>query len=284
MPREFEIVHRTEYTYSAPVFLEPHRVRLSPRPDYFTRLVHEETLVEPAPVGSARMIDENDNRVTQYWFAGDTTALSIESRLVVRLNEYNPFGILVHPPGAVRLPPEYPPEILPALHAALDSDEPAPAVRALADTLAAASNFDTLSFLERTARKLQGEYLYEVREEGPPRPAAETIELGAGSCRDLTLLYMEIARAMGLAARFVSGYTPAESGAVPDLHAWAEVFVPGGGWLGFDPSRGIALQGLHLPLASAPRPVDAAPVTGSFRGFANAQMNATISFRERFVF
>ena len=285
MARQFEIIHTTRYTYSSPVTLAPHIVRLSPRPDYFLRMIYEETIVEPTPVGASRMLDENDNRVTQYWFKGQTEMLQIKSRLVVRMNEFNPFGILVNPPDALRLPMRYRQATLPALAPALTLEDENDAVRSYSEDLAVRAESDTLVFLELVTHTLHHEFLFEWRYTGPPRTAAETLELGSGSCRDLALLFMEICRYQGIAARFVSGYTPlANVVGDPELHAWCEAFVPGGGWIGFDPAQGRPLQGQHVPLAAAPRPADAAPVTGLFTGYPGSPPVATIEFSERLVF
>ena len=107
------------------------------------------------------------------------------------------------------------------------------------------------------------------RADGVPHAPVTTIESGGGACRDLAVLFVECCRAMGLAAQFVSGYvlldTP-ESEEPPDLHTWGEVYLRGGGWRGYDPSHGLAVADRHVVVAAAAYPVDAAPVTGTYRG------------------
>jgi hypothetical protein len=115
------------------------------------------------------------------------------------------------------------------------------------------------------------------REHGPPLAPAETLRLGEGSCRDLAVLFCEACRSMGLAARFVSGYDRAAAGEDPAyMHAWSEVYVPGGGWRGYDPSRGVAVTDSHLAVAAAFDAELAAPITGSYRGAARASMDVAI--------
>lgn len=284
MSHQFEILHETRYVFSNPVLLEPHLVRLSPRPDFFLRRIAEETIVWPAPIGSAHLLDQNDNRVRHFWFAGETTSLSIQSRLTVLLNDFNPFGILVHPPEALHLPMRYAPEIAGALVYALEIEEDSDALTTFARDLVAQSDSETLKFLERTASTLQRDFFYEVRTFGPPRTASATLQLRSGSCRDLAVLFVQICRSAGIAARFVSGYNIPAAGETPELHAWGEAFVPGGGWIGFDPTLGTAVNGSHIPLAAAARALQTAPVSGTFRGMAQANMEAQITIKEHLVY
>ena len=99
-----------------------------------------------------------------------------------------------------------------------------------------------------------------------------------GACRDLTVLFMECCRSLGLAARFVSGYQEGDKGTDRRyMHAWAEVYLPGGGWRGFDPTHGIAVTDRHVAVASGPTPATAAPISGTFRGTgAIARMEAAL--------
>jgi transglutaminase-like putative cysteine protease len=117
--------------------------------------------------------------------------------------------------------------------------------------------------------RLAGQIQYAVRDRGDAFPASQTLAEGKGACRDTALLFMEACRAMGLASRFVSGYA---EGYVQqgrrDLHAWAEVYLPGGGWRGYDPSMGIAVVDRHVAVSAGSVPALAAPLVGTFVGGA----------------
>ncbi len=106
-----------------------------------------------------------------------------------------------------------------------------------------------------------------IREHGAPRPGEDTLARKEGSCRDLTLLFIEACRSLGIAARFVSGYHAGAPDQGPRyLHAWAEVYLPGAGWRGYDPSHGLAVAQQHVAIAAAATPQLAAPVSGKVRG------------------
>jgi transglutaminase-like putative cysteine protease len=136
-----------------------------------------------------------------------------------------------------------------------------------AETIAREVDGRTLPFLTALCGRIHDTCAYVIREDGDPLPGEETLARGAGSCRDLAVLFMDACRARGIAARFVSGY---QEGRSPqdrsDMHAWSEVYLPGGGWRGYDPTLGLAVADRHIALASAAVPQLAAPISGSFRG------------------
>ena len=119
-----------------------------------------------------------------------------------------------------------------------------------------------------------------IRDDGPPLAPEVTLERGEGSCRDLAVLFCAACRSVGIPARFVSGYE--REAALQDkahMHAWAEVYLSGGGWRGYDPSQGLAVYTAHVAVAAAADPRLAAPVSGSFRGSAGVSMEFTIQMR-----
>ena len=121
---------------------------------------------------------------------------------------------------------------------------------------------------------------YIIRDVGAPHPAETTLRGQEGSCRDLAVLFCAACRAVGLAARFVSGYerdaSLQENG---DLHAWAEVYLEGAGWRGYDPSRALAVAASHVAVAASSDPLLASPISGTFRGSASAKMEFSISMQ-----
>src|SRR5581483_10726230 len=126
---------------------------------------------------------------------------------------------------------------------------------------------NAISFIAHATDYIHREFHHVVRVQGEALPAYKTLRRREGACRDLAVLLVDICRAMGLAARFVSGYKfDPDSRDAHELHAWTEVYLPGAGWRGYDPSWGLAVADLHIPIAAAPSPLEAAPVSGTFRG------------------
>jgi transglutaminase-like putative cysteine protease len=139
---------------------------------------------------------------------------------------------------------------------------------------------ETLPFLTALNRRLFEAFRHVIRDDGPANPPEVTLREREGTCRDLAVLFCSACRSVGIAARFVSGY---ESGAVFDtqaqMHAWAEVYLMGGGWRGYDPSQGLAVSTGHVAVAAAADPRLAAPISGSYRGAAASDITFAISMQ-----
>jgi transglutaminase-like putative cysteine protease len=277
----FVVKHTTEYSYSRPVFLEPHVFRLRPRSDGTQELIRFKMQIEPQPTGTTECTDLAGNASLYAWFAGTTERLRVLTTFKVATLRRNPFDYIVTYPFAETLPVEYADEIKPVL-SPYRSDSQAPEnVGRFAALLAAEADRQTTSFLTVLTRRICDTCEYIIREEGDPQPAEMTLSSRRGSCRDLAVLFIEACRSQGIAARFVSGYH--KGGPRPGkryLHAWAEVYLPGGGWRGYDPSQGLAVSDQHVALAVGYVPALAAPMAGSFRGAGvSARMRAEIAMR-----
>lgn len=273
------VVHTTEYRYSGPVYLEPHTVRLRPREDATQRLLSFTLELDPAPAGRAEILDQDGNAVTHAWFAGTTSRLSVRTAFQLETLRTNPFDFLFLA-GDRDIPVQYEEKLraplVPYLRAGHD-----PAVREFAQEIANGADWNTMAFLTALNRRLFETTRHVVRHDGAPHPPARTLAEGEGSCRDTATLFCAACRAMGIAARFVSGYER-DAALRPDggdLHAWAEVYLQGGGWRGFDPSRGLAVADTHVAVAAASDPELAAPVTGTFRGDATSTMTYSIAMQ-----
>jgi transglutaminase-like putative cysteine protease len=150
----------------------------------------------------------------------------------------------------------------------------------MAAEIAAEAKGDAQEFLPLVATCLRQRFRRISRAEGEAWAPEETIARGEGSCRDLTVLYMAIARAQGFACRFVTGYHALEGAREHDLHAWADVYVPGGGWRGFDAMHGLAVADRHVAVAFGPSPDLAMTVTGAYRGRAAQRLEAKVEVSE----
>lgn len=271
--------HRTTYRFDAPVFLEPHVIRLHPRSGTAVRLVDFALDIEPEPALRAENLDVDGNAVAHAWFEGLTEKLVVRSRATVETLVTDPFRFLAADADR-SLPYAYPPDLANRLRPCRSAADAAHAtVRGLALHVARESSRDPVAFPLDLARRLHQEFTLQRRPDGPPLPPSETAARRRGACRDLAVLFIECCRAMGLAARFASGYAYTESDRPSELHAWAEVYLVGGGWRAYDPSYGVAVADRHVTVAAAPEPRDAAPITGTFRGDAAARLRVEVDVR-----
>ena len=272
------VVHSTLYRYSAPVYLEPHIIRLRPREDASQRLEAWTLDIAPTPAGRTECLDQDGNTVVRAWFDTVTAELALRSQFTLETLRDNPLHYLLTAEDA-KLPMEYAPALRAPLVPYLRDDH-SPAVRSFAQSVAAECGWQTIPFLAALNQRLFATTRQVTREVGAPHAAETTLRDQEGSCRDLAVLFCAACRALGLAARFISGYerdaSLQENG---DLHAWAEVYLEGAGWRGYDPSRALAVAASHVAVAAASDPMLASPVTGTFRGSATAKMEFSISMQ-----
>ena len=272
----FSVVHSTVYRYSAPVFLEPHTIRLRPRSDATQRLDAFQLQISPHPAGISDCLDQDGNSAVIAWFSGQTPALSVQTSFQLETLRENPFDFILPAPACLELPLRLPDPVQSALAPYREGVIEA-AVAEYAREVANEAGRQLMPYLDGLARRLFAGWRQVTRKEGAPMAPAETLSRKEASCRDLAVLFCAACRAVGVAARFVSGYER-ESAAQDHayMHAWAEVYVPGGGWRGYDPSRGLAVGTSHVAVAAAAHTSLAAPISGSYRGTAEAEMSVSI--------
>jgi transglutaminase-like putative cysteine protease len=263
--------HRTSYQYTVPVQLASHRLRLTPRSEGV--FVHSQVFqVDPWPLQRRDQLDEFGNHITQLDFAGVTHGLSIESRLDVETSSPAP---LLAPPIGLPLP-QPTNDGLGVYRANPDDDA---SVARFAHALASQVGMQVLPFLDLLSTALFTRTRQQSRETGAPNTAAFTLAQGVGSCRDVTALYLAACRTLGIAGRFVSGYLlPFDTADVPrQMHAWPEVFVPGHGFRGWDPSQGLRVIDKHVPLCAAPMPAVTLPIEGGY-SFIGSSVTTTLDY------
>ncbi len=275
----FEITHRTRYHYSQPVFLEPYTVRLRPRSDASQNLRSYRIDVTPDPSGLTHCLGLYGNNTETIWFSGLHDNLLIEVHTVVETHRGNPFDFFVTDPAALTVPLEYQPQLARVLGHYRERQGDHPILAAFAQETMLAAKHETIPFLTMLAEAIYQRLEYVLREQGDPWTPEETLTQGLGSCRDSAMLFIDICRSVGIAARFVSGYCIGDAAAGGDMHAWAEVYLPGTGWRGFDPSRGLLVNDDYVAVAAGQLSQDAAPTLGSFRGDATSSMDAEIIMR-----
>lgn len=265
----FEISHTTVYSYERPVYFEPHIFRLRPRQDAALKLLDFNLVIEPSPAGSTDALDVDGNAVTQAWFSGTSNSLVIKAVSKTEAGPRNAFDFIFPDAAFQKLPMRYASNAAATLAPYLARANAGGEVDDWAKAIARAAGDETIPFLVALCGDIRGRSLYTIREEGDPKGAADTFKEERGSCRDLSVLFMDACRAQGIAARFVSGYHDFRlNEGKRYMHAWSEVYLPGGGWRAFDPTLGLAVTDGHIAVAAAADPKDAAPVTGTFRGAA----------------
>lgn len=265
----YRIHHLTCYRYSEPVSLKPQVLRLRPRSDATQVLQQFQLAVTPEPASTAQIVELDGNETISLWFSPTKTEkLYIAAYSEVETFRTNPFDYLTEPWSAT-LPIDYPASLLASLQPYLSNPlYPTldPGVVQLAQSLLYEVNANVSYFLTALTQKIYESCEYIVRESGPPLPAGITWTQKRGSCRDFAVLFIAACQSIGLAARFVSGYQEGDLAAPNhELHAWAEAYIPSGGWRGFDPTHGLAVSDRHIALVASPHPNQAAPVSGAIQ-------------------
>jgi transglutaminase-like putative cysteine protease len=268
------ITHRTEYRYASAVAPGPHRLMLRPRETRELRLLSFELIVQPAATVTWAH-DVAGNSIATASFSGLTDTLSVESRMTVDLDAqaWPVFDIAA---SAQQYPFRYTDEDWIDL-GALARPQYVDVAGRLSDWVEGfvmARPTDTLSLLQDVASGVSNRISYQSREVEGTQGPLETLDRGWGSCRDIAVLFAEAVRTLGFGARIVSGYLfdasrdLVGSAGAGSTHAWVEVFVPGAGWISFDPTNRSMGSANLIPVAAARHITQVAPVTGSFHGRA----------------
>lgn len=279
---KLRIQHRTTYRYAEKVLFGPHRMLLRPREGHDIQI--ERSVLEVTPAHRTVWIrDVYGNSIAVAEFTESASELMVYSDLVLRHFESNPFDFHIDPEAA-KYPFVYDQETALQLFALIQLVYPADAdrVREWIDPLwHLGQTVDTLALLQQINATIQRQFKYQIRNEPGVQSPAMTLEKNSGSCRDFATLFIETCRSLGLGARFVSGYIL--SGSANDggasTHAWAEVYLPGGGWKGFDPTLGLLTTSQHVAVAVSRHPERAAPISGSFTGPSSAFLNVEVNVR-----
>jgi transglutaminase-like putative cysteine protease len=277
--QRYKIIHNTYYNFTDIVQLEPHTLRLRPKEGHDLRI--ESSSLKITPLAKLRWYrDVEDNSVAIASFNSPTNQLLIESEIMIRQYNQLPLDFLVAD-YAVNYPFDYVPDdhiaLLPYMDNADDSTR-----ELIADWMKnlwqPGEAVQTYTLLQRLCVHIYENLAYQLREEPGVQSVAQTLSAGTGSCRDSAYLFMQAVRFMGFAARFVSGYlySPPSITNFGSTHAWAEVFLPGAGWKGFDPTIGEVAGTNHIAVASARLPQSVPPVAGSFIGQPGATMDVGV--------
>ncbi len=267
--------HQTVYRYDRLVTLLPHVVRLRPAPHCRTPILSYSLRALPQPHFLNWQQDPYSNHLARLVFPKPIKELSVEVNLIADMTVINPFDFFIEE-SAEHYPFTYDAILAKELLPYAETEPAGPLLGSLIEEFRAAG-VRTVDYIVELNRRLHEKIRYLIRLEPGIQPCEQTLELGSGSCRDTGWLLVQLLRHLGLAARFVSGYLiqlKADVAALDgpsgtevdftDLHAWAELYLPGAGWVGLDPTSGLLAGEGHIPLACAADPVTAAPLSGAY--------------------
>jgi uncharacterized protein (DUF2126 family) len=286
MGLQVALKHRTQYRYDKAVSLGPQTIQLRPAPHCRTPILSYSLRVTPSEHLLHWQLDPHHNHLARILFSNKTNELVVEVDLVAELSSFNPFAFLLEP-GVESYPFEYEPALAKDLEPYRTADPAGPALQTFLETLSGAKG-DTIGFLVDLNRRVRDHVGYETRLDPGVQTCDETLDRRMGSCRDSAWLLVQVLRHLGFAARFVSGYLiqvapddPDQGGPQTDsaeLHAWAEAYLPGAGWIGMDATSGLLAGDGHIPLACTPDASKAAPIGGTVEP-ANVDFSYSMSVR-----
>lgn len=277
--KRYKIIHRTYYNYTDTVTLGTHYFLLRPREDHELRI--ESFVLRCTPEAKVSWHrDVEGNSVATANFIHPTQQLMVESEVIIQQYNESPLDFIVDD-HAVNYPFQYESSdrFLLSPYMVLPDEITCVLLNNwISNIWKSSDKVQTYTVLRRLASHIYLTLIYKVREEPGVQTAQETLALGSGSCRDFALLFMEAVKCLGLASRFVSGYlhAPLMSALVGSTHAWAEVYIPGAGWKGFDPTIGDIVGTDHIPVAVARLAESVPPIAGSYTGLADSELDVGV--------
>ncbi|QSE96647.1 transglutaminase family protein [Fulvivirga lutea] len=263
---KLKIKHTTSYLYQDKVFPEPHHLYFYPQNRSYLTVLDHTIEIAPKPDGRAIRLDVENNSYEQCWFNNLTDQLTVNVLMTLEVSELNQFNFLVEEKSktnhtsAIKLYLE---------HQLLLNEE-------LVSWLEDVENNNPVQFVGALCHKIHKKWDHTTSYSPDLLDPNSCFNSDAASCRDLAWMMIQMLRHKGYPARFVSGYSYNPEITGHELHAWVEVWVAGAGWIGIDPSSGLFITELYIPLATSYHPVNTLPVQGSFRGNGTSELQTKV--------
>jgi transglutaminase-like putative cysteine protease len=276
--KRIRIVHRTQYNYNEPVTFGPHRVMMRPREGHDVHIVRGRLDIEPA--ATVRWLrDIYSNSIAILTFKEPSRKLIVIGEVEVELRDDNPIECLIDPTARL-FPFQYAPEEqIELIHYRLPSyPYEGPRLQDwLSNLYQPGQIVGTFELLQKLNTQIYRAFAYAHREAAGVQLPCDTLMRRSGSCRDFAVFMMEAARHWGFGARFVTGYIQMEEGQHGATHAWTEIYIPGAGWRGFDPTNNKLAGNEHVSVAIAREQEKASPLSGTWEGPADAFNSMDVS-------
>lgn len=275
------VEHTLYYSYSNFVSLTPHTIYLTPKASPNQEITSFLLDIQPIPSLLFKNVDIERNAQYVAFFDISCTTVSFKASFEINSEEYNPYQFIYFPFEMERLPFKYPEKELLLLQPYLTQNGITTLIDQFARQLASEANWKTTDFLVKISQYIRANFYYEKRLEGAANLPEKTLISRKGTCRDYAVLMIAACKTLGIAARFVSGYCFGSELQAHELHAWVEVYLPGAGWRGFDPTEGRIVDNQYIMLASSADAELINPISGGFRGDASSNLNAYVNILQK---
>lgn len=277
---KLQVQHILNYSYNGLVVLQPQTLYLYPKSYPHQKVIDYNLLIEPKPTKVVRNVDAEGNVQQVAYFSGNQVDhLRVTADMTLSSESFNAFDFVHFPYNTRNLTFNYDDRIYKYLFPYLDRSDVTGNVTEFAQTIANQAAWGTVSFLMTLAKHIFENFSYMQRKAGNAFHPDDTLQQKSGSCRDFSRLYIACCRSLGIASRFVSGYLYGNLMQAHELHGWVEVYLPGAGWRGFDPTEGKAVVNNHISLGASSDFDELAPVMGSFNGVASSSLITNLYIR-----
>jgi hypothetical protein len=264
-----QVLHETSYVYSDPVFIEPQHFYFHPAFRDHIKVLEFSLKVDPNPEGMVGRLDAESNYYYQCWFNNLISSMNVELKMKVEVTNFNPFDFLIESDESAN----------PVLAPYLDEENihTGGMESWFSSLVGDLSANDKLGIISELNSVIHDNWDHQARIEHGLLSPQVCFEKKSGSCRDLAWMMIHFCRSIGIPSRFVSGYAYNPELVIGhELHAWVECYLPGGGWVGVDPSAGLFVNDHYIPICTSFHPKNTLPIQGGYRGNATSSLEFSV--------
>jgi len=264
-----KIEHHSSYQYSENVFPEPQHLYFHPLYRPHLKLIHHELQIQPSPAGYGKRLDPENNTYTQCWFNETIEKLEVVLHMTMETSVLNQFNYFREDNPKTAYQEALNLYLVPNL--VLNNN--------IMEWVNEIESSEPSNFLSNLCLAINNRWSHSISNEQELLSPNSCFEMNSGSCRDLSWMMIQMLRSKNYPARYVSGYSYNPDIIGHELHAWVEVWLPGAGWIGLDPSSGLFITEYYIPMATSYHPTNTLPIQGTFRGNATADLNTMVNIR-----